>query len=228
MSQLPTGAAKTRLVRQMFDTIAPRYQLVNRIMTFGMDQRWRRRAVRELRLPPTSNVLDVAAGTGDFTRELARQGLKAVAVDLSFGMLHAGRAMPHRIQCDASALPFESASFQGITCGYALRNFTDLPAVLAEMGRVLAPGGRLSILEVAEPRRGVWRAGFRFWFRRVVPFVGSLLSDRQAYHYLPRSTAYLPPKHELMELLHDAGFVAVNHRLILGGLSQQFLATRSS
>jgi demethylmenaquinone methyltransferase/2-methoxy-6-polyprenyl-1,4-benzoquinol methylase len=212
----------------MFDAIASRYELVNKLMTFGLDARWRRRAVSDLRLPPKSVVLDIAAGTGDFTRELERQGHSAVATDLSYGMLAAGRAMPERVQADAASLPFRSASFDGVTCGYALRNFTDLAATFDEMARVLRAGGRLSLLEVAEPRSGLWRAGFRFWFRRVVPFIGSLLSDRAAYHYLPQSTAYLPESDEIARMLNRSGFSAVNHRRVMGGLSQQFIATRTA
>jgi demethylmenaquinone methyltransferase/2-methoxy-6-polyprenyl-1,4-benzoquinol methylase len=223
---LPTGDEKTRAVRAMFDAIAGRYEMVNKMMTFGLDARWRRRAVADLRLPADSLVLDVAAGTGDFTRELERQGCRAIATDLSYGMLHAGRAMPRRVQADASALPFRSGGFDGLTCGYALRNFTDLSATFDEMARVLRPGGRLSLLEVAEPERGLLRAGFRIWFRRVVPFIGSLVSDRAAYHYLPRSTAYLPPTREIVAMLNASGFTAVNHRRVMGGLSQQFIATR--
>jgi demethylmenaquinone methyltransferase/2-methoxy-6-polyprenyl-1,4-benzoquinol methylase len=212
----------------MFDAIAPRYELVNRLMTFGLDARWRRRAVRDLRLARASVVLDVAAGTGDFTRELARQGQRAVATDLSYNMLREGHGVLVRVQADALHLPFRHASFDGITCGYALRNFTDLEATLAEMARVVRPGGRLSLLEVAEPRAGLWRAGFRLWFRRVVPFIGSLLSDRDAYHYLPASTAYLPSATEISAMLNRCGFSSVNHRRVMGGLSQQFLATRTS
>jgi demethylmenaquinone methyltransferase/2-methoxy-6-polyprenyl-1,4-benzoquinol methylase len=212
----------------MFDAIAPRYELVNRLMTFGLDARWRRRAVSDLRLAPASVVLDVAAGTGDFTRELRRQGQRAIATDLSYNMLHTARNVADRVQADASHLPFRWASFDGATCGYALRNFTDLEKTFTEMARVLRPGGRLSLLEVAEPRSGLWRAGFRLWFRRVVPFIGSLLSDRDAYHYLPASTAYLPETGEIVAMLNRAGFSAVNHRRIMGGLSQQFLATRSA
>lgn len=212
----------------MFDAIASRYELVNRLMTFGLDARWRRHAVRDLRLPVPSIILDIAAGTGDFTRECARQGHRAVATDLSYGMLHAGREMPERVQADASNLPFVDASFDGVTCGYALRNFTDLAGTFDEMARVIRPGGRLSILEVAEPRSGIWRTGFRFWFRRVVPFIGSLLSDRDAYHYLPQSTAYLPDSQEIVRMLNQSGFRAVNHRRVMGGLSQQFIATRGS
>lgn len=224
---LPQGEAKTRQVRAMFDAIASRYELVNKLMTFGLDSKWRRRAVADLRLPPQSLVLDIAAGTGDFTRELTRQGQRAIATDLSYGMLQAGSAMPDIVQADASCLPFRSACFDGITCGYALRNFTDLAATFDEMARVTRGGGRISLLEVAEPRSGLWRAGFRFWFRRIVPFIGGLVSDRAAYHYLPQSTAYLPASEEIVVMLNAAGFSAVNHRRIMGGLSQQFIATRS-
>ena len=211
----------------MFDSIAPRYELVNKLMTFGLDSRWRRRAVADLRLPRHSVVLDIAAGTGDFTRELSRQGQRAIATDLSYGMLHAGRAMTERVQADASALPFATGVFDGITCGYALRNFTDLAGTFNEMARVTRAGGRISLLEVAEPDSGLLRTGFRIWFRRVVPFIGSLVSDRAAYHYLPRSTAYLPSTPEITTMLNRAGFTAVNHRRVMGGLSQQFVATRS-
>lgn len=224
---LPQGEAKTRQVRAMFDAIASRYELVNKLMTFGLDSKWRRRAVADLRLPPQSLVLDLAAGTGDFTRELTRQGQRAIATDLSYGMLQAGSAMPDIVQADASCLPFRSACFDGITCGYALRNFTDLAATFDEMARVTRGGGRISLLEVTEPRSGLWRAGFRFWFRRIVPFIGGLVSDREAYHYLPQSTAYLPASEEIVVMLNAAGFSAVNHRRIMGGLSQQFIATRS-
>jgi len=212
----------------MFDAIASRYEMVNKLMTFGLDSRWRRRAVSDLRLPRRSVVLDIAAGTGDFTRELVRQGHLAVATDLSFGMLHAGKRVDERVQADASILPFRTAGFDGVTCGYALRNFSDLSATFDEMARVVRPGGRLSLLEVAEPRPGILRAGFRVWFRHVVPFIGSLVSDRAAYHYLPESTAYLPASEEIVRMLNRSGFAAVNHRRVMGGLSQQFIATRTS
>jgi len=225
---LPQGDEKTRQVRSMFDAIAGRYELVNKLMTFGLDTRWRRRAVADLRLPPSSLVLDIAAGTGDFTRELRRQGQRAVATDLSYGMLHAGRSLDYCVQADASRLPFRDAGFDGITCGYALRNFTDLAGTFDEMARVTRGGGRLSLLEVAEPQSGLLRAGFRLWFRHVVPFIGSLVSDRAAYHYLPASTAYLPSSEEIARMLNRSGFSAVNHRRVMGGLSQQFIATRSA
>ncbi len=226
MTTLPQGDAKTRQVRSMFDAIAGRYELVNRLMTFGLDARWRRRVVADLRLARGSVVLDVAAGTGDLSRELARQGLRPIATDLSYNMLAHAHDVADRVQADALTLPFATASVDGATCGYALRNFTDLAGTLAEIGRVVRPGGRISILEVAEPRGGLWRAGFRLWFRRIVPLLGGLLSDRQAYRYLPASTAYLPDAAGVAALLRDGGFTTVNHRVILGGLSQQFVATR--
>lgn len=227
-SDLPQGEAKTRTVRSMFDAIAPRYELVNHIITFNLDRRWRRRAVRDLALPIDSSVLDVAAGTGDFCRELHLQGMRPFATDLSFGMLDAGGEFAPRIQADAAHLPFRTGSFDGVTCGYALRNFTDLEGSITEMARVTRPGGRVVFLEVANPRGGLFKVGFTIWFRGVVPLIGGLLSNRSAYRYLPKSTAYLPESTEIVAMMRRAGFSTVQHRLILGGLSQQFTATRAS
>jgi demethylmenaquinone methyltransferase / 2-methoxy-6-polyprenyl-1,4-benzoquinol methylase len=224
---LPQGDEKTRRVRAMFDEIAPRYEFVNHLTTLGLDVRWRRRAVRDLHLPAHSLILDVASGTGDFLREATAQGYRTVGADLSFGMIKASVGAACAVQADATRLPFGDAVVDGVTCGYALRNFSDLDGALLEMARVVRPGGRVVILEVAEPTHTLWRAGFRAWFRHVVPAIGGLVSDREAYRYLPASTAYLPDAAEIRERLNRAGFVAVNHRLILGGLSQQFLATRS-
>lgn len=226
-ADLPTGAAKTELVRSMFDAIAPRYDLVNRTMTFGLDVRWRRQSLRALGLPAGSRVLDLACGTGDFLRILGAGGYRAVGMDLSWGMLvanHTGRPLA---QADGAALPVATASVDGITCGYALRNFTDLGAVFHELGRVVRPGGRISLLEVSEPDGGLLRTGHRIWFRHAVPSIGGLLSDRSAYRYLPRSTAYLPPVPELRSMLQAAGFSAVNRRPLSGGLSQLITATRT-
>ena len=159
----------------MFDAIASRYEMVNKLMTFGLDSRWRRRAVSDLRLPADSMVLDIAAGTGDFTRELVRQGHQAVATDISFGMLHAGRQMDERVQADASRLPFRTAGFDGITCGYALRNFTDLAATFDEMARVVRP--RRPTLAPRSRRTTVGALS-----RRLSP----LVSPRRALHRLTR------------------------------------------
>jgi demethylmenaquinone methyltransferase/2-methoxy-6-polyprenyl-1,4-benzoquinol methylase len=223
---LPAGDEKTALVRSMFDTIAPRYDLVNRLMTFGLDVGWRKQSVRALGLPAGSVVLDLACGTGDFLKILARAGHRPFGMDLSWGMLAANRTGAPLAQANAASLPVATGKLDGITCGYALRNFTDLAPAFAEFSRVIRPGGRLSILEVAEPDRGLLRAGDRVWFRRVVPIIGGVLSDRDAYRYLPRSTAYLPPTDQLRAMLNDAGFSSVNRRALSGGLSQLLTATR--
>ena len=224
---LPTGGDKTVLVQSMFDAIAPRYDLVNRTMTFGLDVRWRRQSLKALGLPPGSTVLDLACGTGDFLKILRDAGHRAFGMDLSWGMLAANRTGLPLAQADGAALPVATASVDGITCGYALRNFTELGSVFHEFGRIVRPGGRISLLEVSEPDSGLLRFGHRIWFRRVVPVIGGLLSDRSAYQYLPKSTAYLPSTEELRTMLLEAGFSSVNRRGLLGGLSQLITATRT-
>jgi demethylmenaquinone methyltransferase/2-methoxy-6-polyprenyl-1,4-benzoquinol methylase len=226
-ADLPTGPDKTRLVRSMFDAIAPRYDMVNRLMTFGLDVRWRKQSARALGLRPGSVVLDLACGTGDFIKILSASGFRAVGMDLSWGMLAANHTGAPLAQTDGARLPVADGSLDGITCGYALRNFTELSSVFGEFGRVVRPGGRISLLEVSEPDRGLLRVGDRIWFRHVVPLIGGLLSDRSAYRYLPRSTAYLPPTPDLRAMLVEAGFSSVNHRPLSGGLSQMITATRS-
>ena len=225
-ADLPTGEAKTELVQSMFDAIAPRYDLVNRPMTFGLDIRWRKQSLRALGLAPGSTVLDLACGTGDFLKLLEAGGYRAFGMDLSWGMLAANHTGMPLAQANGSALPVATGAVDGITCGYALRNFTELDAVFHEFGRIVRPGGRISLLEVSEPDSGLLRTGHRIWFRKVVPVIGGLLSDRSAYRYLPRSTAYLPSTDQLRTMLTEAGFSAVNRRGLSGGLSQLITATR--
>ena len=210
----------------MFDTIAPRYDLVNRVMTFRMDVGWRRRAVSALGLVPGSVIADLACGTGDLSMELSSRGFRAIGFDLSYGML---AAAPHpfpRAQADALTLPLAAASIDGVTCGFALRNLAELPAFFAELARVVRPGGRISLLEVAEPENPILRFGHGIYFGRVVPVVGGLLSDANAYRYLPKSVAYLPPPPALMAELRDAGFADARRQLLSGGISQLISATR--
>jgi demethylmenaquinone methyltransferase/2-methoxy-6-polyprenyl-1,4-benzoquinol methylase len=225
--ELPVGAAKTARVREMFDTIAPRYDLVNRVMTFGLDRSWRATTVAALGLPPGTIVLDLACGTGDLSALLAARGHRVFGVDLSAGMLRANHAGAPLVQADSLALPLADKAVAGATCGYALRNFTDLEGTFVELARVVRPGGRISLLDVAEPANPILAAGHALWFRRAVPLLGGLLSDRAAYEYLPRSTAYLPPVRELRAMLLRSGFSTVNHRLLTGGLSQLLAATRA-
>src|SRR3954468_932197 len=204
---LPEGAEKQAAVRDMFDAIAPRYDLVNRVMTFRLDVRWRRRTVRELRLPPGSRLRAPAAATGDLCRDLAAGGYRPIGVDLSFGMLAAARTTAPLVHADALRLPVPDGSVDGATCGFALRNLVDLGAFFAELARVVRPGGRIALLEVAEPPNPVLRWGHGVYFGAVVPRIGALLSDGAAYRYLPRSVASLPEPDRMVKMLDEAGFV---------------------
>jgi len=224
---LRTGDDKRRAVKSMFDTIAPRYDLVNRIMTGRMDVRWRRIAVRDLNLPSGSAVLDLACGTGDFCRELDDRGLQPVGMDLSHGMLAAARTSAPLVQADALDLPVADAGVDGVTCGFALRNFVALEPFLDELARVVRPGGRIALLEVAQPTNPLLRWGHGVYFGKVVPLVGRLLSDRQAYAYLPQSVAYLPPPEQLCAMVAAAGFRSVQRRTLSTGVAQLITATRA-
>ena len=223
---LPQGEAKQRMVRDMFDAIAPRYDLVNRIMTFRLDVRWRKRTVASLGLDRGAVVLDLAAGTGDLCRDLQAAGYRPVGVDLSFGMLAAARTDAPLVHADALRLPVPDGAVDGATCGFALRNFVDLGAFLAELTRVVKPGGRIALLEVAEPTNPVLRAGHGVYFGRVVPRIGALLSDADAYRYLPKSVAYLPEPPALVQMLRDAGFADGRRETLTGGISQLLTGTR--
>lgn len=225
---LPEGEEKVEAVRSMFDAIAPRYDLVNRIMTFRMDVRWRRHTVHTLGLPAGATVIDLACGTGDLCLELAEQGHAPIGVDLSFGMLAAARTAAPLVHGDALRLPLPDGSAAGVTCGFALRNLEALPPFFAELARIVRPGGRIALLEVAEPPNRVLRFGHGLYFGKVVPLVGGLLSDPAAYRYLPRSVAYLPDPGVMLSQLADAGFVAVERRLLSVGIAQLITATRDA
>jgi demethylmenaquinone methyltransferase / 2-methoxy-6-polyprenyl-1,4-benzoquinol methylase len=226
-NSLPAAEDKPRAVRSMFDSIAHRYDLVNRVMTFGLDVGWRRRAVRELQLDRAALVLDVACGTGDFCRELERAGMVAVGVDFSSGMLGAARTDAPLLQGDALTLPVASGALDGITCGFALRNVADIRALFGEFARALRTGGRIAALEVAEPASGILRAGHSLYFKKVVPVIGGLLSDRSAYRYLPESAAYLPSPAELVRIIEVAGFTQVRRTALALGAAQLLTGTRA-
>jgi demethylmenaquinone methyltransferase/2-methoxy-6-polyprenyl-1,4-benzoquinol methylase len=224
--RLPEGEAKVTAVREMFDAIAPRYDLVNRIMTFRLDTRWRRKAVRLLGLAPGSLVLDLASGTGDLCVDLERVGIRPLSMDLSFGMLAADRSGAPRSQADILNLPIANASVDGATCGFALRNLVDLPSFFGELGRVVRPGGRIALLDVGVPRNPIIRFGNGIYFGRIVPRIGGWLSDPAAYRYLPKSVAYLPEPEVMLRYLREAGFSDATHRQLSGGITQLLVATR--
>lgn len=224
---LPQGEEKRRAVRGLFDTISPRYDLVNRVMTFGMDVGWRRRAVRELRLPGGALVLDLACGTGDFCRELTTRGYRAVGFDFSHGMLANARTEAPLVEADILRLPIRDGGAEGATCGFALRNVVSLQGLFDELGRVVRPGGRVALLDASEPDNRVVRAGHGVYFNRAVPMIGGLLSDRRAYSYLPKSMAYLPPPEAMVEMLRGGGFPDARRVQLSGGITQLLLGTRA-
>ena len=223
---LPDPSRKAQVIRGMFDRISTRYDLVNRVMTFGMDVGWRRRAVRELRLPGGALVADLACGTGDLCEQLLTGGYRAVGFDFSHGMLrNAGTSAP-LVEADALRLPLADGSVDGATCGFALRNVTELTALFAETARVLRLGGRVVFLETSEPDGRLLRAGHAVYFKRIVPLIGGALSDREAYRYLPRSMAYLPEPARLLSMLSDAGFADIERIALGGGVAQLLVGTR--
>ena len=215
------------MVRNMFDAIAPRYDLVNRIMTFRLDTRWRRRAVRDLALPANSTVLDLASGTGDLCIHLRRAQLCPISIDLSFGMLSNDRSNAPRAQADILRLPMPPQSVDGIICGFALRNLVDLDVFFAECARVIRRGGRIALLDVGVTHNPIIRFGNNIYFGKIVPRIGALLSDAAAYRYLPRSIAYLPDRSVLVAQLQRAGFSDAVHTQLSGGLTQLMVGTRN-
>jgi len=220
----PTRAA---YVEDMFGAIAPRYDQLNRLMTGWQDQRWRAITVAETGVAPGGQALDVATGTGDLAFALARvvgPGGRVVGIDFSDPMLEVARRKaydasrplaPEFQRADALDLPFADASFDAVTIGFGLRNVTDVPRALAEMCRVLRPGGRLACLEVTKPRVPLLAAGFYAYFNNAVPLIGALFNGaREAYTYLPTSLRYFPDAPTLRRLMLEAGFAHAHMRLL--------------
>jgi demethylmenaquinone methyltransferase / 2-methoxy-6-polyprenyl-1,4-benzoquinol methylase len=216
---------------QMFDAIAGRYDLVNRVISFGNDRRWRRRTVDALELAPGQRVLDLATGTGDLAILIARRHRDAtvVGVDPSAGMLavaeHKVRAarLAGRIVLragDAQALDHPDASFDAACMAFGIRNVPDRPRALAELGRVVRPGGRIAILELGEPRH----RAVRFHVHRVIPWIGALLSRRRAYLYLERSIARFPAPDEFAAMMTAAGLEMIETRRLTFGTCWLFVA----
>jgi demethylmenaquinone methyltransferase/2-methoxy-6-polyprenyl-1,4-benzoquinol methylase len=224
-SPLPPSETKAAYVRQMFGRIARRYDLMNRLMTFGRDGAWRRMTVGRLALangPPGAAVLDVATGTGDLALEVLRQvpGARIVGLDFSPEMLDLARqkmaGSDGRLDLmagDALHLPFAGGTFDGVVTGFALRNVTDIPAAFAEMARVTRPGGRVACLEIAKPHLPLFRKFFAWYFYWLVPIVGGLISgQRAAYAYLPHSlTDFLTPD-EIADVMRRTGWQDVGYR----------------
>ena len=223
---LPSGDEKMRTVRHMFDEIAPSYERVNRVLTFGLDARWRVATLRRMQLPIGSRVLDLACGTGDFCRLLTTAGHRPIGVDLSMGMLQNARTESPLVQADVLHLPFADDSVDGVTCGFGLRNFVELPGFFDEVARVVRPGGRVAFLDAYNPSFPPLRWGHTLYFGKMVPRIGALLSgNRHAYEYLPKSVSYMPPPAEVVEQIQSAGFREVRRQAFLGGSAHTFFAT---
>jgi demethylmenaquinone methyltransferase / 2-methoxy-6-polyprenyl-1,4-benzoquinol methylase len=226
---LPADEEKAAHVRRMFSSIAPRYDLLNHLLSMNIDRLWRRRAVDRLRWEsaPAGTYLDNCAGTLDLSTELARRSGfsgRVIGSDFTFAMLAGGihklDALPVEPVCaDALALPYPDASFDGATVGFGVRNLADLDAGLREMARVLRPGARLVILEFTTPHWQPFRGLYFTYFTRVLPFVGRLVSKHgSAYSYLPESVMRFPEPDELARRMADAGFRAVEWKRMTGGI----------
>jgi demethylmenaquinone methyltransferase/2-methoxy-6-polyprenyl-1,4-benzoquinol methylase len=216
-------------VNRMFDRVAGRYDLLNSLMTAGLHHRWRDRAAERAELAPGDAALDVCCGTGDLTLELARRvapGGPVIGCDFSEPMLDlarekagAGGAAGVRFEwADALELPYDAASFDAVTVGFGIRNFADRRRGIAEMARVLRPGGRCVILEITRPTRQPLSTFYSLWFDRLVPVLGRLGGDVEAYSYLPESVRTFPPPPALAEELHAAGLRRIGWTLLAGGI----------
>lgn len=226
---LPLDSEKATFVRAMFDRIAPQYDRLNRLFSFRLDQYWRRVTIRTVAVSPHDTVIDLACGTGDLSELAAHIGAAVVGIDFSANMLAGAQQRAIKaafVQADAISLPLPSSWATVVISGFAVRNFVSLPAVLAEAARVLQPGGRLGLLEVDTPNNPLMRWGHGLYFTRIVPALGALLSDAQAYAYLPRSVSYLPESGELRRMIEAAGFYQVTKHRLSGGIAQLITAVK--
>ena len=217
---LEAGRLPADGVRTMFDRIAPVYDLMNRVMTAGLDRRWRAVTVEQV-VRPGDRVLDACCGTGDLAVAARRAGAGAVVgLDFAERMLERARRKEPSIEWvrgDVLALPFDDGSFDAATVGFGVRNVEDLEAGLRELRRVLRPGGRLGVLEITTPR-GILAPFYRLWFDRVIPVLGRLLPGGDAYTYLPASVRRFPRPEDLAALLRRCGFDGVRFRVFAGGI----------
>lgn len=231
----PEGS-KREQVEQMFDNISPKYDLLNRLFSLGIDQAWRRKVIRLVGNEPVDHLLDVATGTADLAILAARKSKRVTGVDISEGMLQHGRVkvkekgLSDRIvlqKADSIALPFAEATFDVVTVAFGVRNFEQLEKGIVEMRRVLKPNGRLFILEFSKPHRTPFRQLFRFYFHRVMPFVGRMVSkDRSAYTYLPKSVDAFPEGTDFVRLLAGTGLREAKAEPLTGGVATLYTARK--
>ena len=233
-----TNQSKGEQVEQMFDSIAPAYDFMNRAMTLGIDRIWRKKAVKMVAARSPREILDVATGTGDLAIELSRAipSSRITGVDLSEGMIKVGRekianaGLADRITLQAAdclALPFEQCTFDALTVAYGVRNFADIPAGLREMYRVLKPGGMVCIVELSTPANPIVKPFYKLYTRGIIPLVGRLVSkDSRAYSYLPESIAAVPQREAMCDLMTAAGFTCASFRSLTFGVCTIYTALR--
>lgn len=220
-----TGEARARYVQGMFARIAGRYDLMNRLMTFGQDRRWRRQVIQKARLPAGGRLLDIATGTGDIALEGQRQqpGIQAVGGDFTIEMMQAGAADPRRaairwVAADTLALPFPDETFDAVTSGFLMRNVIDVAGAFREQMRVTRPGGRIVVLESSPPKNNLLRPIIRIHLNSVIPALGKVVAgDAEAYRYLPDSTQQFQEPESLAQIMREAGLQDVVYRLYMFG-----------
>jgi demethylmenaquinone methyltransferase/2-methoxy-6-polyprenyl-1,4-benzoquinol methylase len=222
---------KGAFVREMFAQIAPRYDAANRVISAGMDEGWRRRAIALLRAPKGGHVVDLCCGTGDLVFHLLRTdpSMRVAGVDFCEPMLRAARERAHRtlkqaedrasfVESDVMALPFRDRSFDGATMGFSMRNVVDIDATLREIRRVLKPGARFVNLDMSKAPNKLWKSFFDLYFYRIVPLIGGAVGgSRQAYTYLPQSLTHHPNAEALRERFAAAGFSDTGFVRLMGG-----------
>jgi demethylmenaquinone methyltransferase/2-methoxy-6-polyprenyl-1,4-benzoquinol methylase len=230
---------KGRGIRDMFDAIAPRYDLLNRLLSLGIDRRWRTFAVGQLQIPPGGKVLDVATGTGDVALEIASRTPDSVTIvgeDFTQGMLVQGLSKISKspysrrillVNAPCEAMPHPSDIFDGVTIAFGIRNVVDRLEGLREMHRVLKPGGRAVILEFSNPKSRLFKALYYFYFRHILPFIGGLLSKRSAYQYLPDSVLEFPDQDSFRMLMEKAGFVNLRHHDLTCGIATVYVGEKN-
>lgn len=239
MAERTIISKKASSIRKMFDAIAPEYDRLNRLISFGLDSAWRRSAVKLVSRTGARSLLDLAAGTGDFTIALARAlpTARIVAADLSQNMLREadrkfverGLSQVSTVQCNALHMPFREGRFDAITCAFGVRNFSDLRQGLSEMYRILRPGGVAVILELCEPDRPISRGLYKLHAFGVIPMLGAMLgNNRKAYAYLPESIHRMTQREGMTEVLEELGFERASFRVFPPGVCAMYVAYKPS
>ncbi len=231
---------KGERIREMFDSIAPRYDLLNRLLSLGIDRRWRRFAVKQIRFAEGGKILDVATGTADVALEIAAKtpgSVTVTGVDFSPQMVELGKEkvrqspFSDRISLQIApceAIPFEDNCFDSATIAFGIRNVVDRSCGLKEMLRVLKPDGKIVILEFSNPRSKIFRALYNFYFLKILPVAGGLISNFSAYKYLPDSVLEFPSQEEFKKLMTEAGFINVVHKDLTFGIATVYTGEKSA